>query len=591
VRLYAYALYSLWAFDQPTNPDVGDSFYQLHDNATGYTMNYQNQLNSHHLVRFDVDYVKDLSLRYNYAPDFFSFDSAPDPFGSNDVSPAFGAPQVLCGTIASGTSGLAACNPGDNVAFIGSPYAYWNNLHDIDTDAALADSWHVSDNLLFDLGARFDRFHIVLTPLQITGPNGIAEQAQNQFGTCLDGYSYASSEPCFGYLNSVATEFGRPDFAPGAAAWRDVSGALDFNEFSPRFGTTYTLPDRDVLRFSVGRYVEPPNTYGEEYVAAPLFGAGNTVSVLNNFYDGLGFLAVHNLKPQDSTNYDASYERDFGGGWSAKITPFYRNTRNQILSLPVTPNNPTFVTGYNFGTAHIRGSEFLIRKARYGDEGISATLSATYTDVKLRYERTLGTTNFIDTINQQISTYNSAYGTTYPLLDPNGFYPPSEIQSFGSFSPSFDVRWVANLTLDYRRHGFDIIPTFNYQSGNPYGDPLLFPDLGAKALTYGPDPYTHQFDSLGSLVGPSWLTMNLGLSHDIGSHMKASMLVTNVFTSVHNHGYPWEFPTKDQVLAYGDNIFYNFGFGAPYLGDEYYPYAPDSINPTREYVFSLSMKM
>jgi hypothetical protein len=308
LRLYAYSLYSLWAFDQPTNPYVGDSFYQLHDNATGYTLNYQDQLNSQHLLRFDLDYVKDRSLRYNYAPDFFGFDNAPDPTGSGDISG-----NVLCGSIAGGTSSSTSqfvnCGAGTPVAFKAAPYAYWNNLPDVDTDVALADSYHASDNLLFDIGARLDQFHIELTPLQITGPNGIAEQAQDQFGTCLDGYSYASTDPCFGYLTNVSGEFGLPNILPGAANWQNVSGSLDFNEFSPRFGVTYTLPDRDVLRLSVGRYVEPPNTYGEEYIAAPVWGAGDTVSVLNNFYDGLGFLAVHNVKPQDSTNYDASYER------------------------------------------------------------------------------------------------------------------------------------------------------------------------------------------------------------------------------------------------------------------------------------------
>lgn len=595
LRFYAYSLYSLWAFDQATNPFVGDSWYQLHDNETGATLNYQNQLNAQHLLRVDVDYVKDLSLRYNYAPDFFGFDCAPNTLGSNNVCSDSSTSNTLCGTIAGGalSSTLFPCSPGQTVAFIGSPYAYWNNLPDINTDFALADTWHASDNLLFDVGVRFDRFHIELTPLQITGPNGIAEQAQNQFGTCLDGYNYAPSEPCNGYLTQVQGEFPNvPSVAPGAANWQNVGGSLDFNEFSPRFGFTYTLPDRDVLRFSVGRYVEPPNTYGEEYVAAPQWGAGNTVSVLNNFYDGLGFLAVHHILPQDATNYDASYERDFGGGWSAKITPFVRITRDQILSLPVTPNNPTFVTGYNFGTARIRGSEFLVRKSRTTSDGLSATLAATYTDAKLRYERTLGSTNFIDTINAGIAAYNQDYHTHFPLFDPNGYYSPSSFQSFGSFSPSYDVKWVVNLTLDERTHGFDFIPTFNYQSGNPYGDPLLFPDLHNSPLApVGPDPYTHQFDGLGSLTGPSWLTMNFAVSHDVGSNVKAGILVTNVFTSIHNHGYPWEIGTGNQVLSYEDNEFFAGGsFGGRYAGDAYWPYAPSSINPTREYVFELSTK-
>ncbi|HYK53552.1 MAG TPA: TonB-dependent receptor [Candidatus Eremiobacteraceae bacterium] len=595
LRFYAYSLYSLWAFDQATNPFVGDSWYQLHDNETGATLNYQNQLNAQHLLRIDVDYVKDLSLRYNYAPDFFGFDCAPNTIGSNSVCSDNAGANTLCGSISGGPGGLTNCeNGGGIVAFKGEPYAYWNNLPDINSDVAVADTWHASDNLLFDIGVRFDRFHIEPTPLQITGPNGIAEIAQNQFGTCLDGYNYGPSEPCFGYLTNIQQNFPNvPSVAPGAANWQNVSGSLDFNEFSPRFGLTYTLPDRDVLRFSVGRYVEPPNTYGEQYIAAPQWGAGDTVSVLNNFYDGLGFLAIHHLQPQDATNYDASYERDFGGGWSAKVTPFVRITRNQVLSLPVTPNNPTFETGYNFGTARIRGSELLLRKARTTTDGLSTILAATYTDTKLRYERTLGATNFIDTINSQITAYNTTYGTKYPLFDPNGYYSPSAFQAFGAFTPSYDVKWVVNLTLDEHTHGFDFIPTFNYQSGNPYGDPLQFPDMHpSSGLNFGPDPYTGKFDGLGSLVGPSWLTMNFAVSHDLSQNMKAGVLVTNVFTAIHNHGYPWELPTNDQVLSYEDNEFYGFGsFGGRYAGDAYYPYAPSSINPVREYVFTISTRM
>ena len=569
VRLYGYSLYSLWAFDQPTNPYLGDSFYQLHNNANGVTLNYQNQLNEKHLIKLDVDYVKELTLRYNYAPDFFTDGN------------------VTCGTLSTGSFGPCGTPGFTNVAIIGTPFAYWNNLPATDEDVALADSFRASDSLLFEIGARFDRFHIGLTPLTINGPNGIAEQSQNQNGVCLHGYNYPASEPCFGYLNTLGGTA-----APGMGNWQDVSGSLNFNEFSPRFGLTYTLPNHDVFRASVGRYVQPPASFGEEYIAAPFFGAADTVDVLNNFYDGLGFTAVHNVKPQDSTNIDASYERDFGGGISAKITPFWRTTRNQILSLPVNPTMPTFVTGYNFGAGRIHGVEILVNKARTSGDGLSATLAATYTDSKIRYERTLGGANFIDNINSAITAYNLAHSTTFPLFDPNGYYSPSEIQSPQSTTPSFDVRWVINLNLNEHAHGWDISPTFNYQSGNPYGDPLLFPDP-TGATSFGPDPYTGKFDGLGSFKGPSWLTMNLGLSHDITSHVKGSFLITNVFTSVHNQGYPWEYPTKDQVLAYQDNGFYsNTPLPGPtYLGDNYYPYGPASLNPMREYVFSLSMKM
>lgn len=600
LRVYGYALYSTWNFDQATNGFLGDSYYQLHDHATGYTANYQNQISQKHLLRIDADYSKDLTLRYNYAPNFFSDGN------------------VFCGAT---VNSMNDCAPGDNVSFIGGPYAYWNDIGPINTDVALADSYKPNDKWLFDLGVRFDQFKVPLMPLQITGPNGLAEQSQNQSGFCLHGYAYPVGEPCHAYLTDLQTAnagTGLPNVGPGGANWQDVSGALNYNVTSPRFGATYTISPQQVLRFSVGRYVQPPATAYEEYKAAPYFGAADTVSILNRFYDPLGFLAVHNVLPQDSTNYDLSFEQEFSGGVSAKITPFVRNTRGQILNIPVNPLQPTFITGYNFGAARIRGAEFLISKGRASGDGLSGTFSATYTDSKIRFERALGGQNFIDVINSTISQYNNQYGTAYPLFDPNGYYSPSETQAPGGSTASYDVKWVANLNLDERIKGWDITPAFTYQSGNPYGEPLEFPDshcpapdtfpgcipLPASAagpLANGPDPYTGKFDALGSLKGPSWLSMNIGLAHDVGKNVKASMLVTNVFTIVHNQGYPWEYRTGDQVISYEDNSFYSFPLGMSadtgipsipgYFGDNYYAYSPASLMPTREFVFSLSAKI
>src|SRR5579872_602312 len=608
LRVYAYALFSTWNFDQATNGFLGDSFYILHDHATGYTVNYQNQINAQHLLRLDADYTHDLTLRYNYAANFF-----PDGV-------------VQCGSVATNT--LASCNPGDTVAFIGGPYAYWNDIGPINYDAAIADSWKPSDKLLFDVGLRWDEFRVPLMPLQITGPNGIAEQSQNQFGYCLHGYAYAAGEPCnasLALLQNGAPCTPQTNIGPGCGNWTDVSGSQVWTYLSPRVGVTYTLTPRTVLRASAGRYVQQPETFGNEYKAAPWFGVQQTVSILNRFYDPLNFTAVHDLRPQDSTNYDLSLEQEFGNGLSAKITPYARVTRGQILSIPVNPLQPTFVTGYNFGAARIKGIEFLLSKNRSGINGLSGSLSATYTDSKIRFERTVaGSGNVIDVINSAIAAYNAQYGTSFPLEDPNGYYSPSSIQSPGATGPSYDVRWVVNLNLDERVNGFDISPGFTYQSGNPYGDPQAFPDIhcpnpgpatiaagnypgcivnttGLAPLSNGPDPYTGKFDQLGSFKGPSWLTMNLGISHDLGKSVKGSFLWTNVFTVVHNQGYPWEYPTKNNVISYGDNSFFTFPLGSSfntgvptipaYWGDNYSAYAPATLMPMREFVFSLSTKI
>jgi len=457
-----------------------------------------------------------------------------------------------------------------------------------DWDVAIADSWHPTSRWLADIGLRYDSFTIGLTALQINGPNGIAEQGQNSVGQCLQGYAYAPSEPCFGYLTAVGGSA-----VPGAANWQNVSGSLNFSELSPRLGLTYTMDPADVLRAAVGRYVEPPNTGYEEYVGAPWWGVGGTIAALNNYYHGFGLLAVHNVLPQDSTNYDLSYEHQFNAGWSIKFSPYYRNTRNQILNVPVNPQFPFLTTGFNFGAARNSGIEFLAGRNRSTADGLDVTLAATYNDAKIQFQRTIGGQSFIDSINAAIAKYNTAYGTHYAEFDPNGYYSPSVTESPEFMTPSYDVAWTINLALDERIQGWDIIPTFNYQSGSPYGDPLQFPDSGTHALTFGPDPYTNTFDGLGSLKGPGWMTMNFAVSRDVSKNVKATAMVTNLFTAVWNHNYPWEFASKYQVLQYGDNNFYT---GEPlpknpYIGENYYPYSPFSLNNATQFTFSVSMKM
>lgn len=598
LNIYAFHMYSDWLIDSATNSNNNGIYYQLHDSLSGVTLNYQNQLNDKNLLKITGDYNRDVTLRYNYlnyaSQQRFRSGAVREPRGRV----VCGAPNAIS-TFGPFDPGCTGSIPGEVVVQVKGPYAYFNNVTPTNYDVVLADQWKPSDKLLFDLGVRYDILGFGLMPLQINGANGLAEQAQNQFGVCLFGFSYGSSEPCFGYLNALATGNGRPDFAPGAAAWPDVSGMLQYHDISPRFGVTYTANPQNVFRFSAGRYVQPPNGAFEEYRAHPQWGAGDTVSILNRFYapQTLHFTAVHNILPEDSTNYDLSFEHEFGNGLSMKLTPFARVTRNQVVTIPVDPANPTFVTGSNVGSARVKGVEFLLRKNVNSSNGLGGTIAATYTDAKLRFTRNAAGVSFIDVINGQISAYNAAHGTSFPLEDLNGYYSPSYSMAPTDFSASYDVKWVVNANLDWRWNGFDVTPGFNYQSGSPYGEPLLFPDP-TGAVAFGPDPYTGVFDQIGSLKGPSSLTMNLGVAHDIGKNVKGSILWTNVFTTVHNQGYPWEYPTGNQVVSYSDNIFYQvepLGFTngnvAPYSGANYFAYAPSGVQPLKTFVFSLSTKI
>ncbi|MBC5804866.1 MAG: TonB-dependent receptor domain-containing protein [Candidatus Eremiobacter antarcticus] len=594
LRVYAFSMYSGWTLDQPLNGIIGSSFYQLHDTLRGYTGIYQNQLNQQHLLKLTGDYSRDRTLRSNY---FNYTGAAPTCIGHVDPADPTNTTDTNCDV------------PGLAVTHVGAPSNNWSTVEPVNTDFVISDTFKPSEKLLFDLGLRFDQFKYKLMPMTITGANGLAIQSEQQYGDCLHGFNYSPSDPrnigdgtqnCFDILSDPTLTPNAQD-RPGAAAWTDAPAELTFNTTSPRFGVTFSASPTDVLRFSVGRYVQPPNSAFEQYRDNPAYGPGRTIRRLNQFYDGLGFLVVHNVQPEDSTNYDLSYEHDFRSGLSMKITPYFRNTRGQVLNLPVNPTTPSFVTGFNFGAARIKGTEFLLRQNRASENGLSGTLAVTYTDSKIRFTKGPSGASFIDVVNTQISAYNADHGTNYALLDPAGYYSPSFTQAPTATSPSYDVRWVANLNLNYRTNGFDISPTFNYQSGNPYGDPLQFPDITADVAN-GPDPYTNRFDAPGSLKGPSWWTMNLGVSHDIGKNMKATVLATNLITRVHNHGYPWEQPTSQNIVAYSDNFFYtaaplgSFGAVPPatptaYYGDNYYPYTAGTAMPTRDFVFSISTKI
>ncbi len=613
LRILGYQMYSAWNIDQAINFFVGGTFYQLHDNASGTGFDYENQLNQQNLLKFEGDWSRDLTLRYNYA----------------------NYPALASGPLTCAAGGAAApCGPGTMVTSVPAPFSTFNNVNPIDWDGVLSDAFKPNDRLLFNLGLRYDIFGYQLMPMTINGANGIAHLAETQDGICLNGFNYSPSDPktigpggnenCFGLLPTTGRD------APGAFNWQDAPPSLYFRTLSPRFGLTFTTDPRDVIRFSVGRYVQGPNSAFEQYRAAPQWGLAQTVGLLNSFYDGLGFGVVHYIQPEDSTNYDLSFEHEFDGGLSVKLTPYYRNTRNQVLTIPFDPQMPSFVTGDNFGAAHIRGAEFLLAKNVTGQTGIGGTLSATYTDSKIRFEKVNGTSfidvqNGLDAAGQCTGTgicgYNRAYNTNYPLLDPSGYYSPSFVQSPTAYTPSYDVRLVINLTLDARTAGFDFLPTLNYQSGNPYGDPLQFPDphcaaaatpgcipvptginprTGVAYAYYGgngPDPYTGTFDGPGSLKGPSWWSLNLAIAHDIGHNLKATILGTNLVAGVHNQGYPWEFPTSQQNISYTDNGFYSalpLGLGATgtkYYGSNYYPYDPAGTLPYRDWVFSVSAKL
>jgi hypothetical protein len=283
---------------------------------------------------------------------------------------------------------------------------------------------------------------------------------------------------------------------------------------SPRLGGTYTMGPDAVIRFSAGRYTQPTETAFEQYLDQSGKRAANFD--FSRFW-GLGFnTPAHDNPVQYSWNYDLSFEYHFKNtDWTAKISPFYRDTRNEIVTLVLGPG---FVSGTNVGTQHSYGIEIGVQKGDPTRDGWSGGLSYTYQHALLQYGNLPNGTNAIDYLNGYISAfnqltqagggspcYNGGVGEACPAvlgpadivnpyfnlpvqksLDRSGFYPtypnepPNDPTDQGSGPPTTAI-WPNQINGWFQfKHGkWSIAPNFTLQSGASYGSPTD---------TYGTDP-------------------------------------------------------------------------------------------------------
>lgn len=163
-------------------------------------------------------------------------------------------------------------------------------------------------------------------------------------------------------------------------------------------------------------------------------------------------------------------------------------------------------------------------------------------------------------------------GGLQPLLDRNGWFTTYDVipTAFASAN-GFAVPNVATLVLNYKHDRFTITPNLTYSSGSFYGSPLVWPGYVPQSCTHNPalnpvapgascsgsytnasgttispgviflpDPYTHQFDSLGALRQPWQLTLNLQASYEVNEHATVTMTASNLFNQCFQRGYAWD---------------------------------------------------
>jgi hypothetical protein len=265
-------------------------------------------------------------------------------------------------------------------------------------------------------------------------------------------------------------------------------------------------PD-DVLRFSAGKYTQPTETAFEQYVDQSGKRAANFD--FSRFW-GLGFhTPAHDNPVQYSNNYDFSLEHHFRNtDWTMKVSPFYRDTHNQIVTLVLGPG---FVSGTNVGHQHSTGVELAISKGDPSRDGLSGQLSYTYTKALVQYGNLPNGTNAIDYLNNYIKAFNaltqagggaqcyqngapdaactdqdgSGAGTVIAnpyynmaqqsLMNRTGWYPsyPNEPPNdpFDQGGSSAIAPHTFSGWLQYKHGKFAIAPNFELIAGSYYGSP------------------------------------------------------------------------------------------------------------------------
>ncbi len=549
-RIYGYTYYSDWLQNGPVcafssygcsvSPD-----YELSSHTRGLSAQFADQINAEHLLSIQANYTTANSIRDNNTQMFNGVTSSRgrsvvlvDPNNPTSgvcyqVNGATATPTTCLNTASAGVranwlkwsqiygsaqpGGTAlpdfsgtTCGTGPCSWFVAenSRYATYNQVVPKFSSVSLTDQWRPTTKLLLNLGVRLDRFEFDGSN---TKPNDPARQFWfNAFNldNCVNssGFLVPTSTPGSCAANGMTQ----------AALTNASSQVLSYNEFQPRVGGTYTFNADNVLRFSYGKYVEPPNTAYEQYNVLQ----ENLAQFLGSHFYNFGFTTPgHEVRPPTSDNFDLSWEHRLKGtDWSFKVTPFLRKTKDQIQNF-FLDQATGFVSGLNVGRQTSEGVEFQVNKGDFSRNGLSGLFSFTYTNSYIDYDKLQNGTTIVSQINNDISTYNAytSYCATHSgdsrcgsttsgvaaspcydgngnavgcsaagaianpywnapvqsLLSPTANYPTYDIfpGGVGGSANAFGFPYAGTLVLNYKHDKFAITPSFQVLAGNRYGSP------------------------------------------------------------------------------------------------------------------------
>jgi hypothetical protein len=592
LRVYGYTYYSDWLNNGPNSTysdyvayDSPD--YELNSHTRGVSLQFSDQITPSNLLSLQGSYTTANSTRYNNS--FYGIGGgttvgylvngsnpgagicysngtnvaagpAGTPITGCNYNPAvtggtfgqsafgFTANQAVGGTIPQPGAVTCGGGPCQYLLVAGGPSASFNQVVPKFTTFSVTDNWTPTSKLTVNVGLRFDQFQFLGTSTQDSVARTLFFNAYDMVNT---------TSPLFNVGNNVDT----------------------FDEYQPRAGLTYTVNPTTVVRASYGRYAEAPNTAFEQYNYLQPNSLGPLISFANL---GLGDTPGHNVRPEVSNNYDLSFEHQFSGDVAVKLSPFLRNTQDQIQQFYLDQKT-SFVSGLNVGHQTSKGIELEIDKGDFARNGVAAKLSFAYTNNAIKYDLAPNGTSVVTAINTYITGYNAytkagggspCYTTAggaapacpagtianpyynapaQALLDQNASYPTFDIFPGGPESSysTYGAPYVMTLLVQYKHDRLAITPALQLNAGQRYGAPItelgIQPDacggflpgstVGDPRYKYGavggspydattcsqgvaiPDTFTNNFDGIGGFVGPTQLQLHLQASYDLSKRV------------------------------------------------------------------------
>jgi hypothetical protein len=649
LRIFGYGMYSTWFIHGVIGGgalgfccyggEIGD--YELPVHTYGGVADYSNQLSDKHLLTAGLFYNAVNIQRYTTTHGFpgnngdFALPSTQPQslFASgysmmNNVGPGglcygpggvsggpvtcFGSPEISSFSIPScsgvpcqgtifnlmrGTVPFPAAS-GTQWLVTENGYSYnFNKVHPIFSAFSVNDDWHPDDKLTVNVGLRVENYAVGINDSTSIGYNS----RQFWFNNYNNEYCFAPGyfQPLYkGPTGTCAASF---PLTSNTNFVNTNPSSFSHTVWQPRLGTTYTLDPNDVLRFSAGLYARPASTRDASWNT----GQQNLASFLGQNFALYGQNTPnHDLLPDQSTNFDLSWEHHFQGTqMSMKITPYWRSTENQVQQTIVNALSELFA---DFNTGHLvsTGVEFALNGGSFAHNGLAFQFAYTYNSSHISYHDFPNTSrNVIDNMNSYIQLYNSftaacagATPTTsntamcgpfgslnvgtaatnpwfvapaQPLLNRTGTYAPYDLVPVPyAAANGYEVPDVATLVLNYKYNKWNVTPTFAYSAGTVYGSPLSWEAVGATSTPGSaafavspnctssatvasascgvplmvPDPYTGHFDSFGEFLEPSRLTLNMAIGYDFTSQVSGVVTLSNIVDQCYQRHYPWDAP-------------------------------------------------